>query len=565
MMLALAAGPLYGGASDQPPPMPAEEQPEVLTRGPVHEAFAGPVNLEVQAGLVVPDQPPARIEEIPPANRPQGAQFVWVPGYWSWDQDRNGYIWVSACWRAAPADMYWVPGYWAKVPEGWEWVPGFWAPSGVQKIQYLPAPPALDDLQPPGPPPSSDSIWVPACQYWYQDHYVRRAGYWVRERPGWVWVPSHYVWTPRGYVFAGGHWDYSLERRGVLFAPVYFPRSVYRRPGFSYSPSIVIDIGMLQVSLFTYPRYSHYCFGDYYDDAYVSIGIFPRFESGRRHTWYDPIYEYDRWQNRGTNPRWEENERHQYDLRRTDKDLRPPRTYHEMVARRARLPEPQQRDRQMARPLSRVVADKATPLKFEPVSSGERKKITRQATDVDKFREQRNRWESPAASPKPLRPLAESKRTVTPPSERKDSAPPSVDRRGPANPPTVSAPTDRRGPTTPPTASTPTDRRGPANPPTASTPTDRKGPATGPTASAPTDRKGSVAAPTERTSRFVSPRESRVTKPETVNIPKPPIVGKSATQSKREAAPPAKPVEERQTSRDTKNKDTSKNKDKEKD
>ena len=33
----------------------------------------------------------------------EGAQFVWVPGYWSWDADRNGYIWVSACWRAAPA------------------------------------------------------------------------------------------------------------------------------------------------------------------------------------------------------------------------------------------------------------------------------------------------------------------------------------------------------------------------------------------------------------------------------------------------------------------------------
>ena len=276
-MLALAAGPLYGDAAEQPPPTPAQEQPEVLTRGPVHEAFAEPVNLQVQAGLVAPDQPPAKIEEIPPADRPQGAQFVWVPGYWSWDGDRNGYIWVSACWRAAPPNMYWVPGYWARVPEGWEWVAGFWAPAGVQKIEYLPAPPAFDDVEPPGPPPSDDDIWVPSCQYWHQDHYVRRPGYWLREQPGWVWVPSHYTWTPRGYVFAEGHWDYSLDRRGVLFAPVYFPRSVYERAGFSYSPSIVIDIGMLQVSLFAYPRYSHYYFGDYYDDAYLRIGIYPRF------------------------------------------------------------------------------------------------------------------------------------------------------------------------------------------------------------------------------------------------------------------------------------------------
>jgi hypothetical protein len=554
-MLALAAGPLYGGASDQPPATPAEEQPEVLTSGPVHEAFAEPVNLQVQAGLVVPDQPPAKIEEVPPADRPQGDQFVWVPGYWAWDQDRSGYIWVSACWRAAPAKMYWVPGYWAKVPEGWEWVAGFWAPADAQKIQYLPAPPVLDDVQPPGPPPSADSIWVPACQYWSQDHYVRRAGYWLLEKPGWVWVPSHYVWTPRGYVFAGGHWDYSLDRRGVLFAPVYLPRSVYTRAGFSYSPSIVLDVGVLQVSLFTYPRYSHYYFGDYYDDAYLRIGIFPRFESEGSHTWYDPIYEYDRWQNRRTDPRWEENERHQYDLRRADKTLRPPRTYREMTARQAKLPEPQRRDLQMARPLSTVAANKATPLKFEPLSSGERKKITTQATNLHKFRDQRNRWESTATTKKAVQPLAESKGAVTPPSERKDSAPASADRRGQATPPPVSTPTERRGTVTPPTASAPTDRKGPATGPTASTPTERKSATTPPTAST----------PTERTSGFVSPRELKVTKPETVKIPKPPIVGKSAPASKRETAPPAKPVEERQTSRDTKSKDTSKNKDKEKD
>ncbi|MCX5643498.1 MAG: hypothetical protein NTZ17_02260 [Phycisphaerae bacterium] len=554
MMLALAAGPLYGGANDQPPATPAEEQPEVLTSGPVHEAFAEPVNLQVQAGLVVPDQPPAKIEEVPPVDRPQGAQFVWVPGYWAWDAGRNGYLWVSACWRAAPANMYWVPGYWAKVPEGWEWVAGFWAPTGAQKIQYLPAPPALDDVQPPGLPPSPDSIWVPSCQYWSQDHYVPRAGYWMQEKPGWVWVPSHYVWTPRGYVFVGGHWDYSLDRRGVLFAPVYFPRSVYTRPGFSYSPSIVIDIGILEVSLFTYPRYSHYCFGDYYDDAYLRLGIFPRFESEGSRTWYDPIFEYDRWQNRRTDPRWEENERHQYDLRRADTSLRPARTYHEMVARQAKLPEAQRRDHQMAQPLSRVVANKATPLKFEPVSSSERKKITTQATNLHKFRDQRNSWESPAASKKTMQPLAESKGAVTPPSERRESAPASVDRRGPTTGPAASTPTDRKGPATSPTASTPTDRKGPATGPTASTPTDRKGPATPPT----------VSTPPERPSGFVSPRALKVTKPETVKIPKPPIVGKSATASKREAAPPAKPVEERQTTRDTKSKDTSKNKDKEK-
>ena len=146
-MLVLAAGPLYGVAQPlppsqeqtAPPPTPAQEQPEVLTRGPVHEAFAEPVNLQVQEGLVAPFQPPPNISEAPPTQSPQDGHYVWVPGYWSWDADRNNYIWVSACWRAAPPNMYWVPGYWAQVAEGWEWVAGFWSPMGTREIEYLPA------------------------------------------------------------------------------------------------------------------------------------------------------------------------------------------------------------------------------------------------------------------------------------------------------------------------------------------------------------------------------------------------------------------------------------------
>jgi hypothetical protein len=176
--------------------------------------------------------------------------------------------------------------------------------------------------------------------YWVQGQYVRRAGYWLAAQPNWVWAPSHYVVTPRGYIFAEGHWDYSLERRGVLFAPVYFPASVYGRSDFTYSPSIVIDMGLLRVNLFAYPRYSHYYFGDYYDDAYLRIGIYPWFDSQRLHTWYDPIYEHDRWRNRRSEPRWEERERGKYNRRRADKDLRPARTYREQKSRLVKLREP---------------------------------------------------------------------------------------------------------------------------------------------------------------------------------------------------------------------------------
>ena len=57
----------------------------------------------------------------------------------------------------------------------------------------------------------------------------------------WQWTPAYYTWTPRGYVFVDGYWDYSVANRGVLFAPVYFDGGVYAQPGFSYSPSVVIN------------------------------------------------------------------------------------------------------------------------------------------------------------------------------------------------------------------------------------------------------------------------------------------------------------------------------------
>jgi hypothetical protein len=521
VMLVLGSSPFYSAADEQPPPIPSQEQPEVLTRGPVHEAFAEPVNLQVQAGLVAPKPPPANIAEVAPAQRPAGEQFVLVPGYWSWDTDRNDYIWVSACWRAAPPNMSWVPGYWSQVTGGWEWVAGFWTPAGIQNIEYLPAPPALEYVQPLGPPPSEDQIWVPSCQYWYQGRYVMRTGYWLIARPGWVWVPSHYIWTPRGYVFSPGHWDYSLERRGVLFAPVYFPRPVYVRAGFFYSPSIVIDIGILQLNLFTCPRYSHYYFGDYYDDVYLRVGIFPRFQSERSRIWYDPLYVYDRWHNRRTEPRWEEHERHEYNIRRADRNLRPPRTYREMQTRQAMMPEQQRGSIRMARPMTDVVASKAT-MRFEQIDAKKQKKITAQATEVSKFREERSRLESPAIGQKSTQPITEHKSTVTTPAERKQPLQPVTEQR--------------KGMVTP-----PTERKEPVAP-------------------VKEQRKDTVTPSAEQNPVFVSPREVRAAKAEKVKISKPPIVGKQVS-GKTEVALPPNPAEERKQI-DTKDKDKGRDKNK---
>ncbi len=424
-------------AQGLPPPLPGQEQPEVLSRGPVHEAFAEPVNLQLQVGLVAPDRPPPNIDEVPPPERPQGQQFAWIPGYWSWDAERNGYIWVSACWRAAPPKMSWVPGYWSPVSGGWEWIAGFWTPAGTREIEYLPAPPAVDDLEPRGAPPSADMIWVPPCMYWGQGRYARRSGYWLPAQSDWVWVPSHYVTTPRGYVFAEGHWDYSLERRGVLFAPVYFPAALQGRSDFAYTPSIVLDMGLLRVSLFAYPQYSHYYFGDYYDDSYQRVGIHPWFESARLHSWYDPLYEHERWQNQRSEPRWEDRMRDDYKRRLADQNLRPARTFREQEDRLDRLPAAQRRAAEIAQPIGVAVERRETPLRYERISPAARQRIATQAGAVRTFRDERNRWEADPARPQAAPPPRERDGRAEAPVERPQAptAPPAPPEAAPAPPP----------------------------------------------------------------------------------------------------------------------------------
>ncbi len=522
LLLAMSWVSCYGHAAqtdpNEPPPTPAQEQPEVLAGGPVHEAFAAPVSLELQAGLLAPSQPPANIEEAPPSDRPQGENFVWVPGYWSWDASRNSYIWVSACWRVAPPQMSWVPGYWGQATGGWEWVAGYWAPVGVQEIEYLPAPPASDDVLAIGLAPSPNHTWVPGCWYWHQGQYVRRSGYWLAGYAGWVWEPSHYLWTPRGCIFAAGHWDYALESRGVLFAPVYFQRSIYERAGFRYSPSIVVDLGVLTVHLFAYPRYCHYYFGDYYEDSYVHMGIYPRHDRSRNHTWYDPIYEYDRSRFSRTRPRWEDEQRDEYNHYRADKNLRPARTYREMEIRVAKLPEAQRRKVQMAQPLTVVVnsvnvvsnnSKAATSMKFETIKPEAQRAIAKQAADDNKFREERKGWETVAQAPKasqPITPVKEPKHSVAVPGGPKEPVTPSKE--------------VRPSKVTPPKKPKPT--------PASAEPKSRPGPST------------------EREAPFVAPRQVQVTKPERVKIPAPPISSRAAVKEN----PPARPVSEEKPNAD---------------
>ena len=390
--MVMATGTLYG--QTQTPPIPPEEEPEVLTRGPVNEAFAQPVNIDEDNGFTAPEEPPPDIEETLPEERPDGEQYEWVPGYWAWDTDRNEYIWVSGCWRAVPPGKYWVPGYWTEVEDGWRWVAGYWASAGVREIEYLPPPPAVTYVDPPVST-ASDRIWVPPCWYWHNGHYTLRSGYWIDAREDWVWIPSHYVWTPRGYVFVNGHWDYQLRNRGILFAPVYFPGHIHGRVRFSYSLSIVVDIGNLEFGLFTRPRYMHYYFGDYYDSFYIGIGIFPWFECVTRHTWYDPIYLHDRWRHRKHNPDWWRKERHEFARRRADKKLRPPRTYREMEHRVHNMNGSQRKNFEIAAPMKNIVERKTNTIRFRKEKPETRKPTLRHNDEIRRDERKRRQQVTP--------------------------------------------------------------------------------------------------------------------------------------------------------------------------
>ena len=192
----------------QPPaPAPAptgqpssEQDVEYLLRGPLHEAFAEPVNFNPQPGIVVPKAPPNPVPEMPPAVKPS-EEAAWISGYWAWDDDRSDFIWISGVYRVTPPDQRWVPGYWERVAEGYQWVAGFWASQAADHVEYLPQPPESLEQGPSSPAPSADYFWV------------------------------------------SGSWDYAAQR--LRYGSRVYRYPSYRSYGYYYHPHVGVHIGPL--------------------------------------------------------------------------------------------------------------------------------------------------------------------------------------------------------------------------------------------------------------------------------------------------------------------------------
>jgi hypothetical protein len=297
----LLAWPVPARAQDEPPPPTSDQGVEVLTRGPIHEAYAEPVDSRPPPAPIIPKQPPDPIEEVPSDMKPEGDNVVWIPGYWGWDDGRSDFIWVSGFWRVPPPDRQWVPGHWDQVDGGWQWTPGFWAQANQTDVQYLPPPPPSVDAGASTPAPQPDAVYTPGTWVYEQTRYVWRPGFWLTPRPGWMWVPAHYIWTPVGYVFVDGYWDYPLADRGLLFAPVAIDLQVVRR-GWYYRPTYAVYTDFLTAALFVRPAWGCYYFGDYFDPAYRRFGFTPWIDYRFGRT-YDPLFAYDVWLHRD-NPDW---------------------------------------------------------------------------------------------------------------------------------------------------------------------------------------------------------------------------------------------------------------------
>ena len=217
-------------------PDPAQNQDvQVLTRGPVHEAFALPVVNDPKPGLTVAKQPPAPVEEAPPDQKPAGQNVQWISGYWSWDASRDDFLWVSGVWREPPPGRQWVPGYWHQVEGGYQWVAGALGsctPGRERTPGAGPTPRLNRRMSPrrrlasrpgrtaPPPPPTSSGRREAGTGKTHGTSGGPASGRpFNRAGSGFLLTTSG---RRAGILFVEGYWDLPLASRGILFAPVYY-------------------------------------------------------------------------------------------------------------------------------------------------------------------------------------------------------------------------------------------------------------------------------------------------------------------------------------------------------
>ena len=71
--------------------------------------------------------PPALPVYVQPACPTDG--YMWVPGYWAYDNDSEDYYWVPGVWVAPPSPgLLWTPAYWGYEGGVYGFHAGYWGP-----------------------------------------------------------------------------------------------------------------------------------------------------------------------------------------------------------------------------------------------------------------------------------------------------------------------------------------------------------------------------------------------------------------------------------------------------
>jgi hypothetical protein len=244
----------------------------VLDKGPIHEGFVQPGAQVRGKGITAPKAPPLPVDENPPLATLESAGMQWISGYWAWDGQRKDFIWVCGCYRIPPPDRSWEPGRWKVANKVWTYFPGYWRPTnGKGVLVNLPEPPASEEEAPTSPNENPKAMWVPGIWEYKNGKFVWQPGYWPPAHEALLWQPGQYVAAETGFTFVPGHWDYPLEDRGVLFAPVFFSQAQREKSSWAYRPQSPRPFGSdakwgkggLFDSLCIGPNFNSYYFGDY--------------------------------------------------------------------------------------------------------------------------------------------------------------------------------------------------------------------------------------------------------------------------------------------------------------
>src|SRR5262249_45194484 len=95
VILLAILSPLFADNPDDAAPPKEPKDTKILTRGPIHEAFAQPSAKDPEAAPVIDKKPPDPIKEEVPDTKPDNDDALWIPGYWAWDEENEDFLWVS--------------------------------------------------------------------------------------------------------------------------------------------------------------------------------------------------------------------------------------------------------------------------------------------------------------------------------------------------------------------------------------------------------------------------------------------------------------------------------------